>query len=157
MDDKIAQGGTTANYTGNRLQNFVGNTLIEKGYTFIDKNKFKTSIYLEQPVYSNQFYLGKSIYETNLYCDFILYHPDKQKDCLVIECKWQQVGGSVDEKYPYLIFNIQMKYPYKTILLLDGGGYKSGAEKWIRGEEGNNLLHVFNMAEFHKWANKGFI
>lgn len=38
-----------------------------------------------------------------------------------------------------------------------GGGYKKQAETWLRNQVGNNLLHVFNMGEFQKWANKGKI
>ncbi len=92
-----------------------------------------------------------------MYCDFVIYHPEKHHKCLVIESKWQQTGGSVDEKYPYAILNIQMRYPYKTILLLDGDGYKKGAEKWIKRQVGNNLVQVFNMSGFQTWANKGGI
>jgi hypothetical protein len=53
-----------------------------------------------------------------------------------------------------LIINIQTKYPHKTVLLLDGGGYKKGAEEWIRSQVGNNLTHVFNMSQFQTWVNK---
>ncbi len=153
----MEQGGTTANYTGNRLEKFIEHTLNELGYKFVDKKKFEPAIYLEQPIYSKQFYVGKSIYETSMYCDFILYHPTKHKDCLIIESKWQQSKGSVDEKYPYLILNIQHKHPNKTILVIDGGGYKENALKWLHSQVGNNLLGVFNMSEFQIWANKGKI
>ena len=72
------------------------------------------------------------------------------------EVKWQQVGGSVDEKYPYLVLNIQMKYEVPTILILDGNGYKKGAEKWIRSQSGHgNFLSVFNLQQFHAWVNNG--
>lgn len=147
-------GGAIANLTGNRLERFVLNSLNEFGYTLIDRVQFKPAPYLEQPIYSRQYYLGKNIYGTNIYCDFILYHPQKFPDCLVIETKWQQTGGSVDEKFPFLVANIQTKYPYKTILLLDGGGYKPGAAEWLRSQVGNNLLAVFSMAEFQTWVNR---
>ena len=94
------QGGTVANNTGQNLEAFIENALIRHGYQFVDKAKFKPSIYLEQPIYSKQVFICKSIYDTNVYCDFILYHPEKYPDCLIIESKWQQTGGSVDEKYP---------------------------------------------------------
>lgn len=149
------QGGTHANFTGNQLENFIEFILVKKGYKFIHKKKFDVACYIGQPIYSKQFFIGKSIYETNSYCDFILYHPKKHTKKLIIESKWQQSAGSVDEKYPYLILNIQMKYPCKSILLLDGGGYKKGAEDWIRSQIGNNLVNVFNMSEFQKWSNKG--
>jgi len=153
MDEQ--QGGTIANATGSNLEAFIENALIANHYQFVDKVKFKPSIYLEQPIYSKQVFICKSIYDTNIYCDFILYHPEKYPDCLIIESKWQQTGGSVDEKYPYLIINIQTRYPHKTILVLDGGGYKKGAEDWIRNEVGNSLIAVYSMAEFQTWVNKG--
>jgi site-specific DNA-adenine methylase len=149
---KVSRG---ANYTGNQLEKIVKDRLNELGYTFIHRDKFKPAIYNEQPIYSRQYYIGKSIYETNSYCDFIIYHPQRHPKCLVIETKWQQTGGSVDEKYPYLILNIQQRYAHEVILLLDGGGYKKQAEAWIRTMVGNNLLHVFNMSQFQKWANQG--
>lgn len=46
-----------------------------------------------------------------------------------------------------------MKYPYKTILLLDGGGYKPGSEKWIRNQIGNNLLNVNPIASIAFFAS----
>ena len=149
--------GSQANYTGFSLEKFIEDRLIEKGYQFIPKEKFVAAAYLEQPIYTKQFHVGKSIYETPMYCDFILYHPTKWKECLIIESKWQQSGGSVDEKYPYLILNVQQRYPHKTVILLDGGGYKRNAEVWMRNQTGNNLLNVFNMSEFQIWANKGKI
>ena len=129
----MKQGGTTANLTGNNLQDFVEHALQKKGYGYIDKKKFKPALYLEQPIYTKQFDVCQSIYNKTLKCDFILYHPEKHPDCLVIECKWQQVGGSVDEKFPFLVLNIQTKSPYKTLILLDGKGFKKEAEVEIEG------------------------
>ncbi|MBU1628302.1 DNA adenine methylase, partial [bacterium] len=88
-------------------------------------------------------------------CDFLLYHPELYRECLVIESKWQQTPGSVDEKFPYLSMNIKEKFPYKAIVVADGDGYKEGAIKWIRNQVGDKLLGVFNMKEFQTWSNKG--
>ena len=144
-----------ANYTGSTLEKFIHDRLIERGYQFIERGKFQASLYLEQPMYTRQYHIGQGIYETPLYCDFILYHPIKWKDCLIIESKWQQSVGTVDEKFPYFVMNIQQRHPNKTVVILDGGGYKKQAEAWLRKQVGNNLLHVFNMGEFQKWCNKG--
>ena len=145
--------GAQANYTGNALEKFIESRINEKGYQRITPKKFEASIYLKQPIYARQFYIGPSIYQTKMYCDFILYHPQKWEKCLVIESKWQQSSGSVDEKYPYLILNIQQS-AYETILVLDGGGYKKQAKTWLKKQIGNNLLNVFNMSEFQIWANE---
>lgn len=152
------QGGTQANYTGTILEQFVQQRLDERGYTYVAANKFTPARYLEQPIYTKRLHLGLNIYETDLYCDLILYHPQKWPNTLIIECKWQQVGGSVDEKFPFLVLNITMRYPAPTIVLLDGGGYRGGSETWLRKQAGNgNFTHVFSMAEFSKWVNQGKI
>ena len=149
--------GCQANYTGTVLQEFVNKRLCDLGYKYVHEAKFKAATYLEQPIYTWQHHIGDGIYGLPLKCDFTLYHPTKWPDCLIIECKWQQSGGSVDEKYPYLVLNIQHCYPYKTLLLLDGGGYRKGAAAWLRKQVGNNLLHVWSMAEFTAWANRGHL
>jgi hypothetical protein len=152
------QGGSTANYTGKILQKYISDRLKERGYTFVSQDKFMPSRILEQPIFTEEYrQLCLGIYETPIKCDFILYHPKKWPDNLVIEAKWQQTSGSVDEKYPYNVLNIQTKYPYPAIIVIGGSGYKRGAEKWLRDQVKDNLLHVFNMEQFATWANKGNI
>jgi len=51
-----------------------------------------------------------------------------------------------------------MKFQCPTVLVLDGEGYKGGAEEWVSSQAGNGyLLHVFNMSEFATWVNKGYL
>ena len=142
--------GSRANKTGKKLENTIESTLIN--YRKVDKKQFLTEcVKAKTSIYSRQVHIGFSIYNTKLFCDFILYHPKKYPHCLVIESKWQQTSGSVDEKYPYLVANIN-KLPYKTLIVIDGGGYKKGAEEWLRKQQ-NDKLHVMNIAEFLKWTN----
>jgi hypothetical protein len=152
MKDEVS-----ANYTGNQLEKFIQDRLIERKYQFVSRTNFKATVNSETPIYSKQFHVGNGIYDTPLFCDFILHHPTKWPDCLIIESKWQQSGGSVDEKFPYFVQNIKSTHLSKTVILLDGGGYKKNAELWLRNQVGDNLIHVFNMGEFQKWANKGGI
>ena len=152
----IIQGGTQANRTGTVLEQFILSRLLDEGYTYIQRDRFLAAVILGQPIFTRKFHAGKSIYGTAQFCDFIVYHPNLWPDKLIIESKWQQSGGSVDEKYPYLVLNIQRQYQCPTILLLDGGGYKKGAEEWIRSQVGSgNFRHVFNMREFTEWVNNG--
>lgn len=148
------QGGTTANKTGNELELFIHNRLKREGYTFVPNNRFLASKLLVQPIYTRQFNVGKSIYNTTWRCDFVLYHPQKHPNCLIIETKWQQSPGSVDEKYPYLVSNIKKQSVYDTIIIIDGDGYKVGALKWLKSQVDGNLKNVFSMSEFTIWANK---
>lgn len=147
--------GTRANYTGNQLQKFIFNTLTQKGYFLVDRKHFNPAKYMEQAIFCPEFPVGENIYGTPTTCDFILYHPQKHPDCLIIEAKWQQSAGSVDEKFPFLVANIKEKYPHATVIVLDGGGYRDKAEDWLRGQVNDKLLKVMNMREFQKWANDG--
>ncbi len=137
----------------NALEDVINKTLERNGYQFVDKKNFDSAKYLDQPVFTVQYPVAKSVYDTQMYCDFIIYHPEKYSNCLIIESKWQQSSDSVDEKFPFLVLNIREKYPSSTIVVLDGGGYKKGAEKWLREQADDKLIHVFNMMEFQKWSN----
>lgn len=82
-----------------------------------------------------------------------------------IECKWQQVSGSTDEKLPYLFLNCSEKMvePH-IIILLDGGGSKTRAIGWLRDAcEKFNLtnaskrrIDLMDMTDFVRWANTVF-
>jgi hypothetical protein len=154
----MKQGGKTANETGKILENFINDTLLRRGYEFVNKNKFEIARSLNQKIYTTQMVLCETVYNTKWNVDFVLHNPKEPPLSLIIECKWQQSGGSVDEKYPYLIQNIKEKSPYPAIILLDGEGYKSGAKEWLKLQVDNKkLLGVFNMGEFTRWANLGNI
>ena len=131
------QGGTIANETGNILENFVESTLIRKGYEFIDKKKFRVAMSLNQKIYTKQLHLTQTIYDTKWNIDFVVHNPNKEPVSLIIECKGQQTGGSVDEKYPYVVANIKEKSPYPAIILLDGEGYKKGAQECLKKQIDN--------------------
>lgn len=84
-----------------------------------------------------------------------------------IECKWQKVSGSVDEKLPYLFLNcFEKMLESHVIILLDGGGAKQGAIEWLRDfceifnlRESNNSkrkIDLMNMTEFVQWVNHVF-
>ncbi len=113
---------------------------------------------LSQKLYTRQLVIAQTIYGTEWNVDFTLYNPSGTPISLIIECKWQQSSGSVDEKYPYLVHNIKEQSPYPAIVLLDGESYKPEAKEWLKKQvDGKLFLGVFNMGEFTKWANLGNI
>ena len=148
-----------ANSTGRVLERFVVTLLEDRGYSRIQPAKaFLAMRELNQGIYAQQFIVGESIYKKPRKADFILYHPVLWPDCLVIECKWQASAGSVDEKYPFLVENIEAGI-YPTIVILDGGGYTKEAGIWLRDQirQAQNLIQVFNQGEFQRYVSLGKI
>ncbi len=141
--------------TGGNFEYFISNLIEQSGYCLVDSTVFAATKCLEQPIYAKQYLVGHDLYRRDRRCDFILHHPKKYPNDLVIESKWQQARGSVDEKLPFLVLTIQQS-GLDTSIVLDGGGYSSGAEKWLRSQVGNgNLRQVFNMRQFQQFVNDG--
>ena len=87
----------------------------------------------------------------------MVFNPDTFEDGLVTECKWQESAGSVDEKYPFLVFNIKPGVP--TIVLLDRDGCKKAAMDRLKEQvdERRCIIGVYNMKEFQQKVNNGLL
>ncbi len=146
----------SANRTGSRLEQFVDGLLEDAGYEAIwPPALFFAMREMEQPIYTKQCEVGRDIYGKKRRVDFLLYHPRKWPQSLVIQCKWQASSGSVEEKYPFEVLSIQQG-GYPAIILLAGGGYSKGAEQWLKGQAGKNLLkHVFDQGDFQRFVSRG--
>ncbi len=158
---EVISSGTRANKTGSRLEQFVENALRQEGYIEFWNHKeqvFANRKSVGGKQFAKQVVIGTTVYDSKRRCDFLVLNRDKFPDGLVIECKWQESSGSVDEKYPFLVFNIA-KIGVPTIVLLDGSGYKPKAMEWLKSQADPKraLIAVWNMAEFQKEVNKGFL
>ncbi|HRS24595.1 MAG TPA: hypothetical protein P5157_06825 [Paludibacteraceae bacterium] len=158
--------GTKSYISGNQLEVAVKTVLIGKGFELVkyrdwEKNqeKYGKELLLENVPFT-------TIYEHNGNTEFLLI-SEKYELKIRIECKWQQVGGSVDEKLPYLYLNTIEAMPEETIMILiDGSGWKTGAIKWLKDavkqkkytseENKHKEILVFSLADFFTWANKTF-
>ena len=155
--------GQQANRSGRELENFIEDALRRRGYSELEKTHkaqaFANRSTIAGKRYVKQAPVGSSIYGTSRSADFLIINREIFPDGLIIECKWQQKSGSVDEKYPFLLFNIN-KTSVSTIIILDGGGYKPGAKQWLEEQVGQNMncaLHgVWDMAECQRQINLGF-
>lgn len=154
-------GAVLANQTGNNLEVFVENILKQHEYTEFWNHKkqlYENIRSVGGKQYAKQVPIGTTIYGSNRKCDFMVFNNEVFEKGLVIECKWQQSAGSVDEKYPYLLYNI-IKSGIPTIILLDGDGYKKQAMEWLKEQVDPRraLIGVYNMQEFQKEVNNGLL
>jgi hypothetical protein len=156
--------GNIANSSGNVLEQTVVSTFKAKGFEVIkyrvwDKNKEK---YGDELLLENVPFV--SIYGHKGNTEFLLKSKKYNLE-IRIECKWQQSAGSVDEKFPYLYLNCVESMPENDIIIIvDGGGYKDGALKWLKESseigkyQDTNVknIQIMSLVEFITWANKKF-
>ncbi len=154
----MTQGGR-ANKSGNILEGNV--EAILNGHNYFQIGNHVTQEYLLTANlltkrYAKQVYIGTGIYQTILKVDFYVMGLPLIPSGLIIECKWQESGGSVDEKFPYLNLNIQNHYPAPTIVVIGGEGMRDGAVGWMKQQVNynQNLLAVYSLDRFIAWANK---
>lgn len=130
--------GRKANDNGQAAEAIIDGLLRRKGYTPERQQR-----------------IGKSIFDKELQVDFYLASVPPFPNGLIIESKWQQVGGSAEEKLCYLVANIDYVYPCSTIVIADGNGFTAGALRWLRAQAGQGrLFAVFSIAEFLTWSNQ---
>lgn len=147
--------GQRANRRGSQLEDLVANELADAGYEHIWPSFLIFAMReMSQPIYARQVKVGRDIYAKVRRVDFLLFHPQRHPNGMVIQCKWQAVSGSVEEKYPFEVLSLQQG-EYDAIIVLDDGGFSSGAERWLRSQAGRNRLkHVFSLGEFQRFASR---
>jgi len=98
----------------------------------------------------------QTVYGTNGRSEFGLFLPGRS---IRIECKWQRVPGSVDEKFPYLLLNMVACSESEVIVICGGKGAKRAAIEWLvrnaktEGPKAGKTITVWdNSDDFSSWA-----
>jgi hypothetical protein len=124
--------GTESNNSGKFLELAIEREFTSRGvhvFDYIDKGD-NTDLFSSRYLLRNAPYT--SIYGCQSRSEF-LYHDDTLSSHIRIECRWQQVAGSVDEKLPYLFMNAVEAMPEKEIwLIVDGGGARTQGVEWLK-------------------------
>ena len=166
MAEQSRHKGSLASGQGKVLEEAVISTFTRKGFEVVmwsEWNRNRAGHGSELLLKNVPF---KNIYGHDGYTEFLL-KSEKYNLEIRIECKWQQSGGSVDEKFPYLYLNCIEAMPEKHIVIIvDGGGAREGAVQWLKKAAEKNLyrseqnldkqLDVFTLSGFIQWANLKF-
>ena len=137
------------------MEQLVAEELDDRGYERVPASQIFEMRGSEHAVYARQVAVGRDIYNKVRRVDFVLFHPRLYSDGLVIQCKWQAVSGSVEEKYPFEVLSLEQG-ELDAVIVLDGGGFSDGAEQWLKSQAGRNRLkHVFTLGEFQRFASRG--
>ena len=153
----MSQGGLASNQ-GGRLEDLVKAVLMKHGFKSLPYSEYikNPEKYGKELLLTNKPY--RSIYGHNGKTEFFLISKKYNLEIL-IECKWQQSNGSVDEKLPYLYLNCIEALPEKQIIIvIDGDGWKKGAIQWLRDAvieqkyfklpANSKIINVFDLKEF---------
>ena len=157
---KVTQGAK-ANLNGKVFEQMVIPIFKANGFEIFTGNELNKKRLTDKPlryVVKNATY--KTIYGETGRTEFVIV-VGKRK--IRIEIKYQSVAGSVDEKYPYMLLNAIYQYPEKEVIfIVDGGGYKLGARRWLETNIKNNWLDfmetgknikLMTIIEFMSWFN----
>ncbi len=160
-----SQGGL-ANRSGSVLEGVVTSTLIPHGFIVAQYRDLKK----DPSGYGSELLIKNAplttLYGTSGKTEFLLRSEKHQLE-IRIECKWQQSGGSVDEKFPHLYLSAIEAIPENdVILLVDGKGFRQGAVDWLRNaveqrrfipnDMPDKNIQVMDTTEFMTWANIRF-
>lgn len=166
QDTTKQRKGVSANKQGRVLERTIVPCLESYGFMLVPYREWKKdpSRYGEELVLRNVPYT--TIYGHRGFTEFVI-HSKRFGMQTRIECKWQQSGGSVDEKLPYLYLNCLEAVPERDIIIIiGGGGMKKGAIAWLKSAVANRKyleisaepkrIQVFTIDEFIQWANSSF-
>ncbi len=157
---KQVDSGHTAQKAGKAFQESIGSALEHYGYTYISTRNIMAGRVLRQPLYCLQYNIKANLYEnpqgTNI--DVVIFSPEASENwqLICVELKTQRGGGTADEKLPFSVLNILQNYPHKTILILEGAGFRKGAVLWCKKQENGRLIRVCDFGEFSALARKHF-
>jgi len=147
--------------TGLKLEQEIADRISILGYEVISHTNWKKTNRTGKYLIKNFPY--SSIYDGHTgKTEFVMQDNDRK---IRIECKWQEVNGSADEKFPYVYLNALFNWQEEEIIIVvEGNGYKKGAKEWIRKVVDGKLFHpencskvirVMNLQEFDDWISKG--
>lgn len=154
---KVCIQGRNATKTGRTLENFVEETLVTKGAFPVSHTKWANGKivipgWVDKVLYKQVNYTKP--WGDKGYSDFVLQTPDRT---IRIDARYQGVGGSVEDKVPFLFIAAEKCYPEKeVIIVLDGPGVKSSIRTWLVEQAAaakQKSIKVMTKAQFKSWVN----
>jgi len=156
----VSKQGQKAAHMGRSLETDIINNL-SKYFEEIDKKDMWIALELKQGrrVFCKQFRGFNTIYKKPAHIDIFLIDPELYKKGLAIEVKHQKAPGSVDEKFPFVIENMNLwtkEHKTSCALFLVGGGYNDFAKKWCLAQQNKNLLVIEGYSNITNWIYEEF-
>lgn len=167
----VSLQGQKAGATGSHMEETFLNGLSRKHYRCLSEPNRKLvntrkdlAVFLSCtngfPTYGTQLKVIESVYGQPFSVDFVIYHPDKWPKGLLIESKYQEKAGSVDQKFPY-VFDTFREAGHPALIACGGNGATAPAKNYLvnRSKAHNSISGVapiwvlIDMNEMFRWMN----
>ena len=150
----LAQDGASANQSGTSFESEIQQVFVARDLRIIANRGWNEAELYANPslraVITDAPY--NSIYGGRANIEFLLILGPRQ---ILIETKRQTAAGSVDEKLPFVFANARHNWPAREfVFVMDGHGWRGGAEAWIRARANETEgFTVLRAEEFPAWLD----
>ncbi len=156
MHKKKQTDGAKSNQNGKQLEEMVAYILKNNGYRELEKTEKELlkrgELRMKGRFYTTQLLLDRNLYGGKFYTDVFVFDKHKFPNGCHIECKWQGVAGSIDEKYVFTVYTLK-KTGRDAILMLGGTGVKKIAVDWIKRQENDSFKLFRTIDDFTHYVN----
>lgn len=149
-----------SNHSGKFLEQIFRRELSERGFLFKEHSNDANNMdmFVHRVVVCNAPY--PSLYDDRVYSrsEFLIIDGMRK---IRSECRWQEVPGSVDEKFPYLLECVRKRMPEREVLILiGGGGARETSIRYLIKEAAKILekrVHVVTINNFLSWVKRELV
>ena len=144
--------GLRANQNGLQLENEIQAIFDKDNISIFTHKEWEAGHRPAPALIKNYPYTG--IYGSRCRAEFVFV---QDTELIRIECRYQRVAASVDEKFPYLLETCLFApdHPKQTILILEGEGYREGVKQWIVSKtktyQGDRRFNLFSKEDLRQW------
>jgi hypothetical protein len=112
-------------------------------------------LFPNQPYFIHQYGSPfRNAYRDSMTLDFYIYHPTKYPDGLILECKFQDGGGTVDEKLHFTVASLKGTGK-PSFLLLMGEGFRTSAVQYCLDKQTARFRVLTSWDQFVRMFNTG--
>lgn len=154
--------GRNAKGNGTDLEDFVELRILGRGYLKMGDSDWlfnhRKDKDLKHKYFAREVYVGESAVKGKLRrVEFFLVDQDAFPDGHILECKWQEVPGSTEDKLLRLPLDIK-KTGIPTTVIIDGPGFSQGIIDHLKSKvDGYAFRATLSMMEFQVAVNRGFL
>ena len=160
---KYTTQGGNANKAGKLFEANIKGHFVDRGFIFVEPSEVLRGLANGDDLllfgdkwYSTQLACERNLYQAKFKADVFVFEKEHWPNGLIIECKYQELGGSVDEKYVFTVMSLKELKHRDTLLILGGNGARNCAVNWMKDQQDKKGQFRFfgGSEQFYNWLHK---